>query len=105
VSETPRDPLTIDDVAKVADLAMLNLEQADLEQLRGQLDAVLDLAKTLSEFDIDGLPPTSHPFGLVNVFRSDTAESVDVVREAALAAGPAIEDGQYRVPPALGEEL
>lgn len=103
--ETPRDPLTVDDVAKVADLAMLNLDDADLEQLRSQLDAVLDLAQTLSGFDIEGVPPTSHPFGLVNVFRADTAESVDVVRDEALAAGPDVEEGRYKVPPALGEEL
>ncbi len=93
-------------MAKVASLALLELTDAELEEFTGQLDAVLDLAGQLEEFDVADVPPTSHPFGLVNVFRPDVVEAVapdDHVREEALAAGPEIEDHRFKVPPALGE--
>jgi len=108
VPESPptREPLTRDDVAKVAELAMLEVSDADLDTFTGQLDAVLDLAGKLKEFDVDDVPPTAHPFGLTNVFRPDVveqAEDAEAVREEALAGGPEIEDGRFKVPPALGE--
>ena len=39
-----REHLTAEDVAKVADLAMLDLADDELDRFTGQLDAVLDLA-------------------------------------------------------------
>ncbi len=86
---------------------MLNLSDAELETFTAQLDAVLDLADQLNQFDIADVPPTAHPFGLTNVFRDDlavTGEAAEAVREAALACGPEIEAHQFKVPPALGEE-
>lgn len=102
----PRVHLTTDDVAKVARLALLELSDAELDTFTGQLDAVLDLAEQLDEFDIGDIPPTAHPFGLVNVFRDDVAavgHDADVMREEALAAAPEVEAHQFKVPPALGE--
>lgn len=103
---SPREPLTTDDVAKVAQLALLELTDEELTVFTGQLDAVLDLAEQLNQFDVDDVPPTAHPFGLVNVFRDDvavTGDAADSIREEALAAGPEIEAHQFKVPPALGE--
>ncbi len=104
----PREPLTTDDVAKVANLAMLDLSDDELVTFTSQLDAVLDLAGELNQFDVAEVAPTAHPFGLTNVFRPDEPEPDDIadaIREEALAAGPEVEDHQYRVPPALGEAL
>ena len=101
-----REPLTTDDVAKVARLALLHLTDDELNRFTGQLDAVLDLADQLDQFDVDDVPPTAHPFGLTNVFRDDiplTGDAAVELRERALAAGPEIEDHQFKVPPALGE--
>jgi aspartyl-tRNA(Asn)/glutamyl-tRNA(Gln) amidotransferase subunit C len=96
--------LTRADVAKVAQLALLNLDEGELDRFAGQLSAVLDRAGELEAFDVDDLPPTAHPYPLVNVFRPDDVEvSVDV-RAEALAAAPDAEDDQFKVPPALGEE-
>ncbi len=101
-----RSRLTTDDVAKVAKLALLELSDDELTTFTGQLGAVLDLAEQLDGFDVADIPPTAHPFGLVNVFRDDVAvsgELADSIREEALAAAPEVEDHQYKVPPALGE--
>lgn len=103
-----RDPLTTEDVAKVAKLAMLELSESDLVMFTGQLDAVLDLAGQLEAVDVRDVPPTAHPFGLTNIFRPDTVDPAAVdgeVRGEALAGGPEIEGDRFKVPPALGEEL
>ena len=104
MSDHPEPALTRDDVAKVAQLALLNLDDDELDRFAGQLGRVLDRAKELEAFDVDDLPPTAHPYPLVNVFRSDEVAASSDVRDEALAAAPEAEDGQYKVPPALGEE-
>ncbi len=93
-------------MAKVAHLAMLELTDAELELFTEQLDAVLHLADQLEAFDVADVPPTAHPFGMTNVLRPDVAEQIpdaDRVRQEALDGGPEIEDGRFKVPPALGE--
>jgi len=53
--------------------------------------------------DVGDVPPTSHPYPLQNVLRPDERRpSLD--RDAVLAGAPDTEDGQFRVPPVLGEE-
>ena len=93
-------------MAKVAELALLELTDDERDRFASQLDAVLDLADQLDRFDLDDVPPTSHPFGLVNVFRDDEPDrdlpAADF-RRLALDGGPEVEDGRFKVPPALGE--
>ena len=87
-------------------MALLELSDEDLATFPGQLEAVLDLAGQLEAFDVSDVPPTSHPFGLTNVFRADVAEpasDAEAMRQEALAGGPEIEQDRFRVPPALGE--
>jgi aspartyl-tRNA(Asn)/glutamyl-tRNA(Gln) amidotransferase subunit C len=96
--------LTVDDVAKVARLALLELSDDELGRFTGQLAAVLDRARELEAIDTGSVPPTAHPYPLVNVFRADEPENLPQVRNEVLAAAPAAEDGLFRVPPALGEE-
>lgn len=106
VETNEREHLTPEDVAKVAQLALLDLADDERERFASQLDAVLDLADQLDRFDLDDVPPTSHPFGLVNVFREDVPDADTAaaeIRERALAGGPEVEDGRFKVPPALGE--
>ena len=96
--------LTRDEVAKVANLALLELSDDELDMFTGQLGAVLDRARELGDLDVEDIPPTAHPYPLVNVFRDDEPELSEGVRAEALAMGPDVEDDRYKVPPALGEE-
>ncbi|MDA3039070.1 MAG: Asp-tRNA(Asn)/Glu-tRNA(Gln) amidotransferase subunit GatC [Actinomycetota bacterium] len=100
------EPLTPDVVAKVADLAMLELSDDELQTFTAQLAAVLEHAHDVEELDVDDVAPTHHPYPLQNVMRTDDPHpAVDAeVAAAALAMAPSVEDGQFRVPPALGEE-
>jgi len=95
--------LTRDNVAKVADLARLNLSEAELERYTEQLGAVLDHAEDVASLDLDGVPPTAHPLPLVNVLRDDVVvEGAD--RDEVLSQAPSVEDRRFRVPAILGEE-
>ena len=97
------DAITRKQVAHVARLARLALTDDELERFTGQLAAVLDHARDLEALALDDVPPTAHPYPLVNVLRDDVvAPSSD--RDEVLAAAPAAEGGRFRVPPILGEE-
>ena len=94
--------ITRDDVAHVARLARLELTDDELVMFTDQLAKVLDHARDVEALDVGDVPPTSHPYPLQNVMRAD--EEVPCLdRDAFLAAAPAVEDAQFRVPPVLGE--
>jgi aspartyl-tRNA(Asn)/glutamyl-tRNA(Gln) amidotransferase subunit C len=94
--------ITREDVAHVAGLARLRLTDDELDMFTEQLAKVLDHARDVEALDVAGVPPPAHPYPLVNVLRDD-AERPCLERDAALEAAPAVEDGQFRVPPVLGE--
>ncbi len=91
-----------EDVAHVAKLARLQLSDAELDTFTGQLAKVLQHAQDVEALDVGDVPPTAHPFPLVNVLRADEpCPTLD--RDEVLASAPAPEQGMFRVPPVLGE--
>ncbi len=94
--------ITTDDVAKVAHLARLALTPDELETFTGQLAEILEHAEDIAALDLAAVEPMARPVPLVNVFRADEpGEPLD--RDEVLACAPVAEDGQFRVPPVLGE--
>ena len=94
--------ITPDDVAKVADLARLRLTADELETFTHQLSDILDHAADIEALDLADVEPMARPIPLANVLRADVpAEPLE--RDEVLASAPASEDGQFRVPPVLGE--
>ena len=94
--------ITRQDVAHVADLAQLSLTDDELDAFTIQLADILDHAADLDALDLADLQPTAHPLPLVNVFRDDVIGPTSD-RDEVLAAAPAVEDAQFKVPPVLGE--
>jgi aspartyl-tRNA(Asn)/glutamyl-tRNA(Gln) amidotransferase subunit C len=94
--------LSRDDVAHVARLARLQLSDEELDTFTPQLVAILDHAADVEALDLADVPPTSHPYPLVNVMRPDEVRDAGV-RDDVLANAPSAEDGMFRVPPVLGE--
>ena len=94
--------ITRDDVAHVAKLARLSLADDELDTFTAQLGAVLEHADDVAALDLADVPPTSHPYPLVNVLRPDEVGAT-LVRDDALAGAPQAEDGRFRVPTILGE--
>ena len=95
-------PISRDEVAHVALLANLQLTVEQLDSFTTQLGAVLEHARDVEALDVTGVEPTAHPFELVNVLRADQVRPT-LARDEVMAQAPASEDGQFRVPPVLGE--
>ena len=87
-----------DEVVHVARLARLALTEEELDRFAGQLDAILEAVGKVSELDLSGVPPTSHPLDLVNVLADDEPRP-SWPRDAVLSNAPQPEDGAFRVPP------
>ena len=95
--------ITRDDVAHLARLARLAVTDDEIELFAGQLDAILDTVSTVGEISGD-VEPTAHVVPLTNVLRADeVVPGLD--RAQALAGAPRAEEGRFRVPRILGEEL
>jgi aspartyl-tRNA(Asn)/glutamyl-tRNA(Gln) amidotransferase subunit C len=92
--------ITIKEVEHVANLARLELSEAEKEQFAGQLNAILKYAEKLNQLDTDGIEPTSHVLPLSNVMREDTVKPSWPIEKVLLNA-PEEEDGQFKVPAVL----
>ena len=95
--------VTRDEVAHLARLARLALDDDELDRLGGQLDAIVAAISRIQELDTADVPPTSHALPLTNVTRLDELRP-GLTQEEALSGAPAEEDGRFRVPRILGEE-
>ncbi len=92
--------ITIKEVEHVANLARLELSEAEKEQFAGQLNAILKYAEKLNQLDTDGIEPTSHVLPLANVMREDTIKPSLPIEKVLLNA-PEEEDGHFKVPAVL----
>jgi len=91
------------EVAHLADLARIDLSDAELDHLAPQLSVILESIASISEVAAEDVPPTSHALPLTNVFRDDVARPGLTV-EQALAGAPEVEQQRFSVPRILGEE-
>ena len=96
--------ITRDEVAHLARLSRLALDDAELDGLAAQLDVILGAVATISEVtDAADVPPTTHAVPVVNVTRPDEVRP-SLPRDEVLAVAPAVEDGRFRVPRILDED-
>jgi aspartyl-tRNA(Asn)/glutamyl-tRNA(Gln) amidotransferase subunit C len=93
-----------DDVAHLARLARIAMTDGELDHLADQLEVILGAVARVQEVAAGDLPPTSHAVPLTNVFRPDEPEP-SLGADAVLAGAPAAEDGRFRVPQILGDDL
>ncbi len=92
--------LTIEQVEYIANLARLQLNEAERSSFREQLSAILDYAARLQNLDTAGIPPTSSVLQSPGVLRRDEPRPGLTVEEL-LRNAPEIENGQFHVPPVL----
>lgn len=95
--------LSPDEVARLAQLARIDLTADELAHLAPQLDVILESVARVSDVATDDVTPTSHPVPMTNVFRTDEVRT-SLDRDEVLAGAPDHEDGRFRVPRILGEE-
>jgi aspartyl-tRNA(Asn)/glutamyl-tRNA(Gln) amidotransferase subunit C len=92
--------ITKTEVLHVAQLARLDIDDADVDRFAGQIGTILDYVDTLKQVDATGVPATSHAITLTNAFREDE-EQDHLDPQAALANAPEKEDGAFVVPKVL----
>lgn len=92
-----------DDVARLADLARIQLTDDEITRFAGEFDAIMDAVASVSEVATEDVPATSHPLPLTNVFRTDEVTDT-LAQKDALAGAPEAEDGRFAVPQILGED-
>src|SRR5689334_10575822 len=94
--------LTRDDVLRIAELARLELTDAEVGLFTRQLDHILEYVEQLNEVDTTGVSPTSHAFAAEGSWRTDTlAGSLPLADSLANAPGGDKERGLFKVPKVL----
>jgi aspartyl-tRNA(Asn)/glutamyl-tRNA(Gln) amidotransferase subunit C len=92
-----------EDVARLADLARIQLSDDEIARYAGEFDAIMDAVASVSEVATEDVPATSHPIPMTNVFREDVVTAT-LTQDEALSGAPEAEDGRFEVPQILGEE-
>lgn len=94
--------ITHADVVNVALLARLQLSEAELDRLVGELANIVGYVDQLAAVDTEGVEPMAHAVEVHNVFAADVIEP-SLPREQALQNAPRHNNRGYLVPPVLGE--
>ena len=90
-------------VAAIAALANLELEQSELDQFAKQLSEILAYAEEVQRVDTAGVPPTATVVSRQRVERADEVRpSLDPETALANAPDPAIGAGLFKVPRVIG---
>ena len=102
-ADTPRTeaPISEADVAKVARLARLDIDDAHVHQFTEQLVKVLAHFRDIDALDLSSVAPMTQPYPLFNVMRDDV-ELPTLDTDEVLAAAPEAEERRFRVPPIIG---
>ncbi|MDE3738426.1 MULTISPECIES: Asp-tRNA(Asn)/Glu-tRNA(Gln) amidotransferase subunit GatC [Pseudomonas] len=85
------------DVEKIAHLARLGLNEADIPRTTETLNNILGLIDAMQAVDTDGIEPMAHPLDATQRLRADSVTEENR-REAYQAIAPAVENGLYLVP-------
>jgi len=95
--------ITRDEVAHLANLARIDLDDAELDHLAPQLSVILESVASINGVAGDDVPPTSHALPMTNVVRDDVVRPC-LTAEQALSGAPAQEQQRFAVPRILGDE-
>jgi aspartyl-tRNA(Asn)/glutamyl-tRNA(Gln) amidotransferase subunit C len=87
-------------VVHVARLARLELSEAELDRMAGELSGILEHVDRITALELDGVEPTSHVVALANVLRADEPDPC-LPRDVALEPAPDPAEGAFRVPSPL----
>ena len=85
------------DVEKIAHLARIGLNEADIPQTTATLNNILSLIDAMQAVDTTGIEPLAHPLEATQRLRADVVTESNH-REAYQAIAPAVENGLFLVP-------
>jgi aspartyl-tRNA(Asn)/glutamyl-tRNA(Gln) amidotransferase subunit C len=85
------------DVEKIAHLARIGLNEADIANTTATLNNILGLIDQMQAVDTNGIEPLAHPLETTQRLRPDVVSESNQ-REAYQAIAPAVEAGLFLVP-------
>jgi len=85
------------DVRYTAQLARLNLSEAEIAKFQTQISQILAYVEKLEQVDVTGVEPTAHANAIFNVFREDTPRDWFTAGDA-LANAPRMANQLFIVP-------
>ena len=93
--------LTSQDIARIANLARLELTSTESERMLTQINGFFDVVEKMRAVDTAGVEPLSHPLAAVQDvalrLREDVASEPNQ-RDANQRSAPAVERGLFLVP-------
>lgn len=93
--------LTSADIARIANLARLELQPEESERMLTQLNGFFGIVETMRAVDTTGIQPLAHPVATIQDIalrlRDDLATETNQ-REANQRSAPAVERGLFLVP-------
>ena len=89
--------LDVSEVEKIAHLARLAINEADVPEYATNLSRILELVEQMSAVSTEGVTPMAHPLELAQRLRAD-AVTEENQREHFQEIAPQVQDGLYLVP-------
>ena len=93
--------LTSQDIARIANLARLELASAESARMLTQINGFFDIVERMRAVDTAGIEPLAHPTGVLQDvalrLRDDVASEPND-REANQKSAPAVDRGLFLVP-------
>jgi aspartyl-tRNA(Asn)/glutamyl-tRNA(Gln) amidotransferase subunit C len=86
-----------EEVLKIAHLARLGVDDAELERYADELSSILAMVDRMNAVSTSAVEPMAHPLDGTQRLRPDLVEEVDC-RDAFQKIAPAVSDGLYLVP-------
>ena len=93
--------LTKDDIARIANLARLELSDSESERMLSQMNNFFGIVEKMQAVDTTGITPLSHPVAAIQEITlrlRDDVVSEPNNREANQKSAPAVEKGYFLVP-------
>ncbi|MQY51835.1 Asp-tRNA(Asn)/Glu-tRNA(Gln) amidotransferase subunit GatC [Rhodocyclus tenuis] len=89
--------LTLEQVRRVAQLARIDISDAEADTALGELNGIFSLIEAMQAADTAGVAPMAHALDIAQRLRDDRVSESDQ-RAAFQAVAPETADGLYLVP-------
>lgn len=93
--------LTLSDVKRIANLAQLDMDEAQAETALGELNGIFALAEQMQAIDTTGIEPLAQPLEAIMALPlrlRDDVVTEENRRDDYQAPAPKVQDGLYLVP-------
>ena len=87
----------LDAVCRIAHLARIGVNEAEIPHLQGEINAILRFVQALEAVDIEGVEPMTSVLPMRLPMREDVVTDGEIAGKV-LANAPATEDGFFVVP-------